>query len=406
MKLDFGASFPSGAVPLPPSKSIANRLLIMAALAEVPPPAQSPREPEDIVVLRRLLAANEQSYDVGMAGTAARFFTAFACLRPGFRNITGAPRMLLRPIGPLVDGLRQLGAEINYLGQEGFLPIAIKGGNLPGGEVKLPGDVSSQFITALLLIGPYLEKGLQLRISGELRSAPYVEMTLALMRRAGAEVVEDKASIQVAPGRYTQVPVSIERDWSAAGYFFALVALCRGGEIRLPGLSAKSIQGDAVAMQVFARLGVHCKDAGDGLVLTHNPDTAVPEMLHLNARDTPDLVQTYACVCTGLRIPVSFEGVSSLRIKETDRIGALKAELGKLGVQVHAGQDTLELTAFGAPRDLSIETYNDHRMAMAFAPLAAVYPGLRIAQPEVVSKSFPGFWDALNGLFQPKDLND
>lgn len=392
---------PHGEVQLPVSKSIANRLLVMAALAGENGPAVSSNEPEDTVILGRLLNIRDNDYDVQMAGTAGRFLAAYLCLKQGTHYLYGDQRMHERPMKPLVDALKTLGARIDYLDREGFLPFMIRGKKLKGGSVEIPGNVSSQFISALLMIGPKLEHGLELKINSDLYSASYVAMTIDLMRQSGAKLRQRKNVIRVEPSGYLNVPAVVECDWSAASYFYSLVALCRQGDLQLNGLVKNSMQGDARCVDLFAQFGVQSEFNDKGVHIFYSPETAWPEHLELDCREFPDLVQTLACTCAGLQIPALFTGVRSLRVKETDRLAALKTELNKLGVQVKVDEDALSIERFVKPKSKTIETFNDHRMAMAFAPLAVIFPGIKIVNPGVVKKSFPDFWNQFSKLWEP-----
>src|SRR5690554_869173 len=399
MKPDLGSDFtPSGAVNLPPSKSIANRLLLMSAFAASEGPLQRANEADDTQLMRQLLKSPNTTIDVGMAGTACRFLTAYFAIQQGRKIITGHPRMLERPVSVLVDALRELGASIEYTNKNGRLPLAIDGKALKGGRVKVPGDVSSQFISALLMIGPYLQNGLELEIIPPFYSAPYVRMTAELMKRSGADVKLEDTMYTVSPGEYKSVPKVVESDWSAAAFFYALIALSGRGTIVLNDLYRDSLQGDARCAELFTHFGIQTVFDDNGIVISCAENRLLPDCLKINCEDVPDLVQALACTCVGLRIPVHFTGVKSLRLKETDRIAALKNELKKLGAEITAGDDDLRINNFGTPEHFRIKTYNDHRMAMSFAPLSIVYPELEIENSEVVAKSFPEFWTELEGL--------
>lgn len=401
MKLKLASDcVPEGAVSLPTSKSITNRLLVLAALCNEQGPMAKSMESDDIRIMRRLLKGNPRGYDAHMAGTAARFVTAYLCLKPGRHIVSGDYRMLERPIGELVEALRSLGANIEYFGQEGFLPLVINGGHIKGGVTEIPGNVSSQFVSALLMIGPYLDYGLELIVTEDLYSEPYVNMTVSLMTQMGAEVKREGNIFLVPQGEYSNIPLEVEADWSGASYFYEWVALARGGNIFLNGLSQDSLQGDAVVVDLFRELGVQTQFVDGGVQISCERDFELPEYLEFDCKRFPDLVQTLACTCAGLKIKARFTGVRSLRIKETDRLAALKKELKKLGTSIIIEKDALEITSFGKPTNRTIATYNDHRMAMAFAPLACKYPDIKIKDPEVVAKSFPDFWSAFGNLSQ------
>lgn len=402
MRLSFPEYvLPRGVVELPPSKSIANRLLIMAALSrrlsEIP---RQDNEAKDTSILRQLIHDRREVWDVEMAGTAARFLAAYLAVKPGKRLLIGAPRMCERPISPLVDALKALGAQTRYMKQTGFLPMLITGKTLKGGEVSIAGDISSQFISALLLVAPYFKEGLRLKILPPFYSEPYIKMTVALMKAAGAEVEDLGREIIVQPGEYSGSFPAVERDWSAAAFFYTMVALRGRGEVLLKGLQKDSLQGDAIAEKVYRKLGVQTQFTEKGALLTGNPSRQLPEKLEIDSRDFPDLVQPLATACAGLKIPVHFTGVKSLYLKETNRLAAMGAELAKLGVRTRIGEDEFAITHFEEPWSTSISTYNDHRMAMAFAPLSMVFEGVKIRTPEVVSKSFPDFWNQFIGVLK------
>ena len=307
----------------------------------------------------------------------------------------------------LVEALRQLGADISYVEAEGFPPLRIQGKPLKGGSISLPANVSSQYISALLMIGPTLAEGLCLHLEGTIISRPYIEMTLSLMRQFGVQAEwTDETTIRVAPRPYQPLKAfSVESDWSAASYWYELVALSPDPAacIVLPYLFEKSLQGDSRIREFFAPLGVRTVFTPEGVILTKS-EAAAPAVLRLDLSEQPDLAQTLVVTCAMLRQPFHFIGLQTLKIKETDRITALRTELQKMGIRVSEAHDSeLFCTEFGAaelPSNafVSIDTYDDHRMAMAFAPCALRYPALRINHPEVVSKSYPDFWQHLKQL--------
>ena len=394
-------------ISLPSSKSICNRALIIAALSGKQTQLHNLSDCDDTCVLVRALQSEEEVIDIMAAGTAMRFSTAYFSTVPGTRIVTGTERMRQRPIGVLVEALRKLGAQVEYVDAEGFPPIRITGQRLKGGSVELPANVSSQYISALLMVGPTLAEGLRLHLVGTILSRPYIEMTISLMRQFGAQVEwSDEATICVAPQPYTPLKAfSVESDWSAASYWYELVALSPDPDARivLPYLFNDSLQGDARIREFFRPLGVHTAFTSEGIVLTKQQVVA-PEMLHLDLSEQPDLAQTLVVTCAMLRQPFHFTGLQTLKIKETDRIAALRTELKKMGICVEEARDSeLFCSDFGATElppnaFVSIDTYDDHRMAMAFAPCAYRYPALRINHPEVVSKSYPTFWQHLAQL--------
>lgn len=418
----------SGRVHLPPSKSICNRALILNALSGAPLGylANISDCDDTRVILEALflLDAEQQEHKEGQlvptinikaAGTAMRFLTAYLCALPqtGTRILTGTERMQQRPIAILVDALRSLGAKIEYVGQEGFPPLRITGTHLRGGELNLLGNVSSQYISALLMIAPLLKEGLKLRLKGEVVSRPYINMTIAMMRHHGASVKwQGPKVIAVQPRHYHPTPYRVEGDWSAASYWFemSLLAQRRYEVVTLLGLFPESLQGDSVVTEIFSRLSVLSfhESNDDGYPTCHLiPRRWTAKHLEWDFTKTPDLAQTMVVTCAMMKIPFRFTGLQSLRIKETDRIAALQKELRKLGVQIEVEGDSViywngpKRQAQGdvpylhpAPNTI-IETYDDHRMAMAFAPTALVLKQIDIQHPEVVSKSYPTFWEDL-----------
>ena len=388
------------AIGLPASKSISNRALILHALAGGRTRPENLSDCDDTRVMVQALARPEADIlDIGAAGTAMRFLTAYLSVTPGTRLLTGTARMQQRPIGILVDALRSLGAQIGYAGNEGFPPLRITGARLDGREVTLAGDVSSQYISALLMTGPVLPQGLTLHLAGNVVSRPYIGLTLQLIFGAQAEWTSE-SDIAVRPGGYRDTPFRVESDWSAASYWYETMALSlrtdAQAEVRLSGLSEGSPQGDSRGAALFARLGVRTEFTAQGVVLRAGGKPA--PRLEADLVDIPDLAQTFVVTCCLLDIPFRFSGLQSLKIKETDRLSALTAELRKLGYVLRCEQDSIlawtgERTApHPAP---VIATYEDHRMAMAFAPACLRVPGLRIADPHVVSKSYPHYWDDL-----------
>ncbi len=390
-------------VALPSSKSISNRALIIHALTGGAVQPSNLSDCDDTAVMRAALGLMPPVIDIKAAGTAMRFLTAYLAVTPGEHVLTGTERMLHRPIGILVDALRSLGARIDYEGEEGFPPLRVRGGRLPGGRLEMQGDVSSQFISALLMVGPVMADGLVLQLTGNIVSRPYIDMTLCMMREHGAAADwTDVDTISVRPTLYATTPYLIESDWSAASYWYEMLALYGGrNRIRLGGLSDGSRQGDSVVKYIFSLLGVRTNFVcgSDGTAPGVELERRMARVRHLDFDFTncPDLAQTVVTTCCALDIPFHFTGLASLRIKETDRIEALKTELRKLGYLIRSENSSELIWEHGRcePTFAPIDTYEDHRMAMAFAPLAVKFPGLRIRHPEVVSKSYPRYWDDL-----------
>lgn len=399
ISLNFKNKQVCGRVNLPGSKSISNRVLIINALANSNLPIENLADCDDTNSMRNVLNSHGNCFDIGHAGTAMRFLTAYLSRIIGKWELTGSERMKQRPIGVLVDALNQLGAKIVYTGKNGFPPLRIYGSFLVGGELEIPASVSSQYVSALMMVAPYMEKGLVLRLAGKIVSSTYIDMTVRIMRDFGAEVVRDGNVVRIVPGAYRPVRFRVESDWSAASYFYELLAIADAGEVWLSGLSPDSAQGDARQVEVWEKLGILSRFTSKGVVLTKTQPQI--SCLKFNFIEMPDLVQSFAVACCMMGIPFDFKGVETLRIKETDRITALIEELAKLGYVLETEGDNCLFWKGGrglvnqAPE---IRTYQDHRMAMAFAPAALKHPGLVIVDKEVVSKSFPGYWEEINKL--------
>lgn len=396
-----------GEIYLPGSKSISNRALIIKALADNSIHIENLSEAKDTQILQQLLESNSEVKDCGMAGTTLRFLTAYLVCKEGTFTITGAPRMLERPIAPLVDALLSLGADIEYLGEKGFPPLKIKGKPLKGGNVSLPANISSQYISALMMIAPTLSDGMKINLINSIASKPYIEMTASIMRHFGAEVVTDFSAntIEISSQSYQPNTIEIEGDWSSASYYYSLLALADSGSIKLIPLYGNSWQGDIAVSYIYFRLGI-TTFAIDNCIILEKTKHRI-DYLEYNFSDCPDLAQTVICTCAGLGIEGSFKGLHTLRIKETDRILALQQELAKLNWQLIEEGDTFHLKRGNATllRPITINTYNDHRMAMAFAPLSLVFGDLLIENPAVVEKSNPNFWKHLKQLgFEIKEV--
>lgn len=393
-------------VKLPASKSISNRALIIHALTGGATLPDNLSECDDTDVIVQALKDNPYEIDIKAAGTAMRFMTAYLATRVGEEHVlTGTERMQHRPIHVLVDALRRLGADIEYVGQEGFPPLRIRGRQLEGGLLEIPGNISSQFVSALLLIGPMLRDGLTLRLKGSIISRPYIDLTLWTMREFGAEADwDDFETIKVVPKPYRERPYFIESDWSAASYWYEMMALSKdeNDEVRLEGLMDGSKQGDSSVRYLFSLLGVKTtfdsKEPGVPTTVTLRHSGRCVPRLEYDFVNSPDLAQTFIVCCAMLKVPFHFKGLSTLKIKETDRIEAMKTEMRKLGFVLHSIDDC-ELYWDGemdheTPHD-PIDTYEDHRMALSFAPAAFRLPQLQINNPQVVSKSYPKFWENL-----------
>ena len=397
----YKLAFPSGiqaSIQLPSSKSISNRALIINALATGHLTPDNLSDCDDTRVMIKALSSNEgEVIDIMAAGTAMRFLTAYLSVTPGTHIITGTERMRQRPIKILVDALRELGADIEYVDNEGYPPLRITGKELTGEAIELKGNVSSQYISALLMIAPTLKNGLRIFLTGEVISRPYINLTLQLMKDFGVQAVwNSENSLIIEHQAYKSVPFTVESDWSAASYWYQMAALSEKAEIELLGLFPASYQGDSRGAEVFAKLGIETTYTDKGVILKKN--TKRVERLEEDFIDIPDLAQTFVVTCALLDIPFHFTGLQTLKIKETDRIAALIAEMAKLGYAIREANDS-ELIWDGERIEPQatpvIKTYEDHRMAMAFAPAAIYHPQLWIAEPQVVSKSYPGYWDDL-----------
>ncbi len=384
-------------VKLPSSKSICNRALILNALSNSSFDVANLSDCDDTNLMVNALRSEGCDFNVGAAGTTMRFLTAFLAQREGQWTITGSARMKNRPIKVLVEALNALGAHIEYIEKEGFPPLRIAGCPLRGGEISLPGDVSSQYISAILMIAPFMRQGVTLHLVGEIVSRPYIHITLQLMRQFGVQSTWANHTIKVGPQSYQPVRFTVESDWSAASYWYQIMALSPSAEIELLGLFEQSLQGDAAGAKLFSQLGVETLFTERGVRLRHNGKRC--QRLDYDFVNEPDLAQTFVVTCALLNVPFRFTGLQSLKIKETDRIEALKNELFKLGYVLHDEQDSI-LSWDGERCDPEahpvIATYEDHRMALSFAPAALVRPeGIEIAHPQVVSKSYPHYWDDL-----------
>ena len=400
-------------IVLPASKSISARALIINALSGNPSLPENLSDSDDTQAMLRALRTppGVPVLDIGAAGTAMRFLTACLSVTPGERTLTGTERMRHRPIGILVDALRQLGADISYEGEEGFPPLHIVGREgLRGGSLAVAGNVSSQYVSALLMIAPTLKDGLRLTLTGEIASRPYLDMTLGMMRDFGAEAAWTAPdAIEVKGGTYLRLPYHVEGDWSAASYWYEMVALAQGeedAEVELVGLHRESMQGDSKVSEWMAGLGVASQfltePDGTEVVRLRKQAGSITGCFCQDFTHQPDLAQTFAVTCAMLGVPFRLTGLQSLRIKETDRIAALTKELGKM-VCVEERNGELLWEGFRSMGDLEamcrrqtvFDTYDDHRMAMALAPVCLRTGEVRINCPQVVSKSYPAFWDDL-----------
>ena len=387
---------------LPASKSISNRALIIYALSGGEHVPENLSNCDDTEVIINALRHMPDEINIKAAGTAMRFMTAYLSVKPGTHVLTGTERMKHRPIGVLVNALKALGANIEYTAEEGYPPLRITGSTLKGGELGVPGNISSQYISALLMIGPMLSDGLTLQLTGDIISRPYIDLTLWMMREFGADAEWTSGdTITVKPKPYISREYFIENDWSGASYWYEMMALSKDptSEIKLTGLMDGSKQGDSVTRYIFSLLGVktifETKQEGIPQTVTLKQSGRSVPRLDYDFVNSPDLAQTFVVTCAAKNIPFRFTGLQTLKIKETDRIEAMKREMRKLGYVIKDKNDN-ELSWDGErcepSMELGIDTYEDHRMALAFAPYAFATDGLIINNPNVVTKSYPLFW--------------
>ena len=399
IRLEYPSSYTEGEIAITGSKSESNRLLILQALF---PKIiiKNISNSDDSKITENALKSTDSIIDIHHAGTAMRFLTAYFSTQPGREIIlTGSQRMQERPIKLLVNALKDLGAEISYDKKEGYPPLKIIGKKIIKSKVALQANISSQYISALMLIAPSLEDGLTIELTGQLTSVPYIKMTQTILDELGFEITFEKNKIQISSAKRIEPKTwTIESDWSSASYFYSILALSRQGNICLSSYKKESNQGDSALSEIYKSLGVVTSFNRGMINLTKVKDFNFTESININLINTPDLAQTIAVSCLGLGIGCKLSGLHTLKIKETDRLRALKIEMEKLGAKVDITSDSLELYPNAKlKKDITINTFNDHRMAMAFAPLALKAP-IIINDSEVVSKSYPAFWDDLKRI--------
>ena len=399
-QITFKNAVLEGVFQVPYSKSVSNRMLIINALSGGKGSLENLSECDDTRALRRALADGSALVDVGGAGTAMRFLAAYFALVPGEHVLTGSPRMARRPIKVLVDALRELGADIAYLGEEGYPPLRVTGGGLRGKNLVVDASVSSQYLSALMMIGPCVPGGLRLQLQGTPVSAPYLQMTAGLMRRCGARVRVTRRAVLVQDGGYSRVPGVCEYDWSAVSFFYELLAVAGRGWMRFLGFRSASVQGDRAQVELWKRLGVRSVLSMKGLRI--NTVQGPLARVRVDLADMPDVALPFIVACCLREVPFRVSGLGTLRIKECDREEALVRELGKLGFPLRREDEGV--LAWDGERvplvSLVIDSHGDHRVAMAFAAAGLVFPGLVIRDAEVVDKSFPGFWEEIAPLLR------
>ena len=393
----------TGHLTLTGSKSIANRALLIRALTPGGFTIKGLAAADDTVRLQRLMESEEEVLDCGPAGTTYRFLTGYLCRRRGTQLLTGSERMKERPIGILVDALRSLGANIEYAGKEGYPPLRIGYSALDRDDrVSMAADTSSQYISSLLMLAPTLPNGLKLTLEGRIVSLPYIKMTLAVMGYFGVKHHWEGQTIVVAPQYYQARDFTVEADWSAASYYYSLAAVSEETDLRIDGLFEESLQGDAVVRRLYEEFGVTTTFTEAGVRITKAAGTTPPALFEHNFVECPDVAQTLMATCAALGVQGLYSGLQTLFIKETDRVKAMKTELGKLGVSLYkiparmAGKTGIQYFAQEGKADYAVgtptfATYHDHRMAMALAPLALQHP-ITLEDPNVVKKSYPDFY--------------
>lgn len=387
-----------GELQITGSKSESNRLLILQALF---PSLQVKNlsNSDDTQVMKKALQSKVEIVDIHHAGTAMRFLTAYFAAKEGREVVlTGSPRMQERPVKLLVDALTSIGADISYEKEQGFPPLRIKGKKLSKDEVVVQANISSQYISALMLIAPSLPNGLEIKLDGQITSAPYISMTLEMLQHAGIKGEFKNNRIKIEPEKsLPSKTINIESDWSSASYFYSIAAICDEAELRLSNYRKTSLQGDSCLAKIYRQLGVETEYENDSIILKKKP-CKKPKRITEDLQNSPDIAQTIAVTCLALGIECQLGGLHTLKIKETDRLVALKNEMEKFGAKVDITNDSLRLHPLKTlNEDVSVATYNDHRMAMAFAPLALKIP-FKVEDAMVVSKSYPDFWEDLESL--------
>ena len=380
---------------LPASKSIANRALVMAALCGAEKYLKNLSDCDDTQAVIRALSSASEEKNIGAAGTAMRFLTAYYAISSESVVMTGTERMKNRPISILVEALRSLGADIEYVEKEGYPPLKINGKKLQGGELHVKGDVSSQYLSAILMIAPYTANGIKLVIEGDLVSRPYLQMTLSLMQEFGVSYTWEGNVVQIAPSEYKPLEFTVENDWSAASYWYSIVALSENKSVKLKYLLADSLQGDSHLVELYKPLGVETQFVDGGVVLSKNAEVELPKIYDISLKEQPDLAQTLVVSCLLMNVPFKFSGLENLKIKETDRIAALINECKTLGYilkEIESGVLSWDGEKCAPAIEIEINTYEDHRMAMAFAPAVIRLGSIIINEPDVVTKSYPSFW--------------
>ena len=396
IKISFPNGVKDGEVALTPSKSISNRILIIETLANKNFEIENLSTSTDTQSLVSALKFENSVIDVSDAGTTFRFLVSLLATKPGIWLLTGSNRMKTRPIGILVECLKLLGANIEFQEKEDFPPVLITGQKLISKEIEIDANISSQFISSLMMIAPTIEGGLQLILKNKISSLPYLNMTASIMKSAGVTVKFEKNRIAIPQGEYNLSKFKIENDWSGASYWYLLCALNPGSKFVLNDLSEISIQGDSILSELMVQFGVKTVFNSDNAII--NSEHCLLSEFNYDFTNCPDLVMTFAVLCIGKGIKAEFSGVQNLRIKESDRLNSLKIELEKCGALVELNNDKIIINPIDLKNPGRIEVYNDHRIAMSFAPLASLIGPFEIENPSVVNKSYPEFWKQMEGV--------
>ena len=396
IKISFPNGVKDGEVALTPSKSISNRILIIETLANKKFEIENLSTSTDTQSLVSALKFENSVIDVSEAGTTFRFLVSLLATKPGIWLLTGSNRMKTRPIGILVECLKSLGANIEFQEKEDFPPVLITGQKLMSKEIEIDANISSQFISSLMMIAPTIEGGLQLILKNKISSLPYLNMTASIMKSAGITVKFEKNRISIPQGEYNLSKFKIENDWSGASYWYLLCALNPGSKFVLNDLSEISIQGDSILSELMVQFGVKTVFNSDNAII--NSEHCLLTEFNYDFTNCPDLVMTFAVLCIGKGIKAEFSGVQNLRIKESDRLNSLKIELEKCGALVELNNDKIIINPIELKNPERIEVYNDHRIAMSFAPLASLIGPFEIENPSVVNKSYPEFWKQMEGV--------
>ena len=389
----------NGFVRLPASKSISNRSLIIQALCAENFTIHNLSLADDTMLLKAILETDEQELYIKNAGTAMRFLTAYFSQKPGDIYLSGSARMHERPISPLVDALRKLGAQIEYTERENYPPLHITGTKLLGAEIHLSASQSSQFVSALLLIAPSLSSPLKLVLEGEIVSAPYLDLTLKMLSYFGIKYLREENSIYIEPQKYLSKPFRVENDWSSASYWYALTAVLQDSKIDFHNLFEESYQGDSVLQKFMQRFGIETHFGSTVCTISNHSNSEKQAIFEADFIDYPDLIPTFVTLCCAKKIPFNITGTKTLKYKESDRAEVLKTELAKLGFEIELTENSLSCRSYNQSifpqNDIWLKTYDDHRMAMSWSILAAQYSNIWIENPDCVEKSYPDFWSVM-----------